>query len=117
MKFVGVREAQQGLSGLVEDCQTQGIVLTRHGKPVAVLLGVEGHDPEEILLAHDPAFRALIAARRQSARPLVTHETLLSRAREALETYRTTPAPPRPAHRPPRPSRRPPRPRRPPRGR
>ena len=88
MRFVGVRQAQQQLSGLVQDCQTQGIVLTRHGKPVALLTGVEGYDLDEVLLAHDPAFRRLIEERRTPGAKLVAHETLLSRAREELATYR-----------------------------
>ena len=88
MRFVGVREAQQRLSGLVEDCQTEGVVLTRHGKPVALLTGVEGYDPDEVLLAHDPAFRRLIEQRRAPGARLVSHETLLSQAREELATYR-----------------------------
>jgi prevent-host-death family protein len=88
MRFVGVREAQQGLSGLVKDCQAEGVVLTRHGKPVALLTGVEGYDPEEVLLAHDPAFWRLIEERRRPGAKLVPHEALLSRAREELTTYR-----------------------------
>lgn len=48
MKFVGVREAQAQLSGLVEESQKERIVLTRHGQPIAVLTGVEGRDLEEV---------------------------------------------------------------------
>lgn len=85
MKFVGVREAQQQLSGLVEDSQTERVVLTRHGEPVAIIAGIEGRDIEEILLGQDPEFRNLIAARRRYQGPLVSHETLKARVREDLK--------------------------------
>ena len=72
MKLVGVREAQASLSGLVETAQKEKIVLTRHGKPVAVLTGVEGQDMEEVMLSQDPGFAKLIEQRRKPG-PLVSH--------------------------------------------
>lgn len=84
MKFVGVREAQAQLSGIVEQSQRERIVLTRHGHPIAVLTGVEGKDLEEVLLAQDPEFRALIEARRHSQGELVSHEALKAKAERDL---------------------------------
>jgi prevent-host-death family protein len=49
MKFVGVREAQAQLSGLVNQSQKERIVLTRHGQPMAILTGVKGRDFEQVL--------------------------------------------------------------------
>jgi prevent-host-death family protein len=98
MRFIGVREAQARLSGLVKDCQAEGVVLTRHGKPVALLTGVAGYDPEEVLLAHDPAFWRLIQERRRPGGKLVPHDALLARAREELATYRAA-APAKPSRR------------------
>jgi prevent-host-death family protein len=72
MRMVGVREAQSQLSGLVMKSQKERIVLTRHGKPVAVLSGVEGMDLEDILLGQDQAFAKHIAARRRSRRPMMS---------------------------------------------
>jgi hypothetical protein len=37
----------------------------KHGKPAAVVIGVEGEDIEDVLLAHDPKFWALIRERRK----------------------------------------------------
>ncbi len=88
MKLVGLREAKQGLNALVTHAQRERVLLTRHGKPVALLTGVEGYDVEEVLLAHDPAFWKLIQERRRPGAKLVPHETLLARAREELATYR-----------------------------
>lgn len=84
MKFVGVREAQAQLSGLVDESQKERIVLTRHGQPMAVLTGVAGKDLEEVLLAQDPQFRKLIEERRRSQAPLVSHEELRAQAEREL---------------------------------
>lgn len=88
MRFVGVREAQAQLSGLVEESQKERIVLTRHGQPVAVLTGVEGKDLEEVLLAQDPGFRRLIEARRRYEGPLVSHQALKAQAERDLARER-----------------------------
>jgi len=88
MKFVGVREAQARLSGLVGQSQKERIVLTRHGRPIAVLTGVEGKDLEEVLLAQDPEFQKLIGERRRHQGPLVSHETLKAQAERELARER-----------------------------
>ena len=72
MRMVGVREAQAQLSGLVSKSQRERIILTRHGKPVAVLSGVEGLDIEDVLLGQDRGFAKHIASRRRSSKPLLT---------------------------------------------
>ena len=88
MKFVGVREAQAQLSGLVERSQKERIVLTRHGQPIAILTGVKGKDLEEVLLAQDPGFRKLIEERRRYRGPLVPHEALHTQAERDLTRER-----------------------------
>jgi prevent-host-death family protein len=84
MKIVGVRTAQQHLSGLVADSQRQRVILTRHGRPVAVLTGVEGQDLEDVILASDAKFRAFIRERRKDKGPYLSHEEVAAEAREAL---------------------------------
>jgi prevent-host-death family protein len=88
MRFVGVREAQAQLSGLVDQSQKERIVLTRHGQPMAVLTGVQGKDLEAELLAQDPEFRKLIEERRRSPGELVSHQTLKVRAGQELARER-----------------------------
>jgi len=88
MKFVGVREAQAQLSGLVDRSQKERIVLTRHGQPIAILTGVKGRDLEEVLLAQDPEFRKLIEERRRYRGPLVSHEGLRAQADRELTRER-----------------------------
>jgi prevent-host-death family protein len=88
MKFVGLREAQAQLSGLVDQSQKERIVLTRHGQPIAVLTGVQGKDLEAVLLAQDPEFRKLIEERRRSQGELVSHEALKAQAERELARER-----------------------------
>lgn len=88
MKFVGVREAQAQLSGLVDQSQNERIVLTRHGQPIAVLTGLAGKDLEAVLFAQDPEFRKLIEERRRSQGALVSHEALMAKAERDLARER-----------------------------
>ncbi|MFZ5471248.1 MAG: type II toxin-antitoxin system Phd/YefM family antitoxin [Myxococcota bacterium] len=70
MKVVALREAKQQLSGYVDEAQHERVLITKHGKPAAVVIGVEGQDLEDVLLAQDPKFWALIERRRK--RPTVS---------------------------------------------
>lgn len=88
MKLVGVGQAQAGLSGLLDQSQKERIILTRHGVPVAMLMGVEGRDLEELVLSQDFAFRDLIEERRRDKRANLPLTTLLSEAKRELATGR-----------------------------
>ena len=68
MKFVNVREAKAHLSACLADSQTQGVVVTNHGKPQSVVIGVEGYDMEDVMLMLDPEFWTTIEARRSQPR-------------------------------------------------
>ena len=63
MKVVGVQEAN--LDECVQQAQRERVVLTRQGKPVAVLVGVRGLDLEQIELGASDEFWALIRERRK----------------------------------------------------
>ena len=65
MKTVTVRDLQKRVKECVDDAQDDRVVITRHGKPAAVLLGVEGEDWEAVVLQTDPKFWKLIRARRK----------------------------------------------------
>src|SRR5439155_23969296 len=65
MKTAGLREVKDSLSAWVDEAQKQGVVILRHGKPAAVLVGVEGRDLEEAFLVADPAFRRALEERRR----------------------------------------------------
>ena len=68
MKFITVRDAKATLSGTIDDCQEQKVVITRHGRPVCILIGCEGYELEDVLTAADPAFWEMIAKRRAEGR-------------------------------------------------
>ncbi|HEV8310915.1 MAG TPA: type II toxin-antitoxin system Phd/YefM family antitoxin [Methylomirabilota bacterium] len=65
MKTVTVRDLQKKVKECVDDAQHDRVVITRRGKPAAVLVGVEGHDWDAVVLQTDPSFWRLIRARRR----------------------------------------------------
>ena len=68
MKFVTVRDAKATLSGTIEDSQGQKVVITKHGKPVCILIGCEGYEIEDVLTIADPSFWEMIEQRRKKGR-------------------------------------------------
>ena len=65
MKTVSVRDLQKNVKECVDASQEDRVVITRHGRPAAVLVGVEGEDWEDIVLQTDPSFWKLIRKRRK----------------------------------------------------
>jgi len=55
---------QANLDTCITDAQRERIVLTRDGKPVALIIGVEGMDEEQFQLGSSDKFWRLIAERR-----------------------------------------------------
>src|SRR5438874_2938124 len=64
MKFISVREAKAQFSECLDDAQREGIIVTNHGKPAAVIVGVEGYDADEVILMANPRFWQMIEQRR-----------------------------------------------------
>ncbi|HEX9641819.1 MAG TPA: type II toxin-antitoxin system prevent-host-death family antitoxin [Candidatus Krumholzibacteria bacterium] len=64
MKIIGMRKLSEEPASCIDESQHDRVIITRHGKAVAVLTGVEGLDLEEVLVASDPD----IAERFESAR-------------------------------------------------
>jgi len=77
MKTVTVRDLQKRVKECVDDAQEDRIVITRHGKPAAVLVGVQGEDWETVVHETDPTFWRLIRARRKQ--PTVSLRQLKTR--------------------------------------
>ena len=65
MKTVTVRDLQKKVKDCVDDAQEDRIIITRRGRPAAVLIGVEGKDWEAVVLQTDPSFWRLIRTRRR----------------------------------------------------
>ncbi len=65
MKTITVRDLQKRIRKCVNDSQKERVVITRHGRPAAVLVGVIGQDWEQLALQLDPAFWRMIQRRRK----------------------------------------------------
>ncbi len=65
MKTVAARDLQKRIKKCVDMSQKNHVVITRRGKPAAVLVGVEGRDWEDIALQTSPAFWKFIEERRK----------------------------------------------------
>lgn len=72
MRVFPIREAKARLSECIQAAQGDRVLITRHGRPVVLLNGVEGYDMEQVMLASNPKFWELIEERRG--------QTTLSRA-------------------------------------
>ncbi|HEY2934398.1 MAG TPA: type II toxin-antitoxin system Phd/YefM family antitoxin [Acidobacteriota bacterium] len=65
MKTTTMRDLQKNLKESIDNAQQDRVVITRHGKPAAVLIGVEGEDWDSVVLETDPKFWKLIHDRRK----------------------------------------------------
>ena len=68
MRIAPMAEVKARLSAFVEQAQSEGpVVITRNGRPVAVLLvPVSDEDLEDLLLSRSPRFQAMLARSQQS---------------------------------------------------
>ena len=65
MKLVTVAEAKNRLSHYLKHVEKEDVVITRSGKPTAVLHHLGEDELEDYLLEHDPKFKAKIERRWQ----------------------------------------------------
>src|SRR5437870_11392581 len=63
MKLIGLKETS--LAACINDAQHERIVITQDGKPVALVVGVQGLDAEQLELGSNPVFWKLITQRRR----------------------------------------------------
>ena len=68
MRIAPLADVKARLSAYVEQAETEGpVVITRNGKPIAVLLTpYDDDDLENILIARSPRFQAMLNRSRQS---------------------------------------------------
>jgi len=74
MKVVALREAKASLSGYIASAQEDRVLITKHGKPAALVIGVEGEALEDLLTMGNPRFWELIESRRRPGRTLSLDE-------------------------------------------
>ena len=84
MKTISVRDLQKHLRDCVSTSQRDRVVVTRHGAPAALIIGVEGVDWETIALQTNPSFWHMIERRRHD------HAVSLDEMRRLLHTKRLT---------------------------
>jgi prevent-host-death family protein len=67
MKIASVADVKAKLSAYLKETRRGPVIVTRNGKPVAVLLAVTDEDElERLVLAHSPKFQAILdKSRRQ----------------------------------------------------
>ncbi len=65
MKTISVRDLQKRVRESVDAAQADRVVITRSGKPAAVLVGVEGQVWEPVVLETNATFWRLIKKRRK----------------------------------------------------
>jgi prevent-host-death family protein len=69
MKIAPVVEVKAKFSAYLEECKEGPVVVTKNGKPVAVLLSVVDEDElERLILAHSPKFQAILKKGREQIR-------------------------------------------------
>ena len=82
MKTVTVRDLQKKIRECVDAAQKDQIVITRHGRPAAIVIGVQGYDWEDVMLQTSPAFWKMIEGRRkQKTIPLAEMRKRLGRTK------------------------------------
>ncbi len=65
MKTVSVRDLQKRIRECMEAAQDDRVVITRRGRPAAILIGVDGLDWEQLVLGTDAEFWKMIGRRRK----------------------------------------------------
>jgi prevent-host-death family protein len=63
-----MRDAKTGLSATLDEAQRDRVLITRNGKPSAIVIGVEGREFEDVLLMSNPRFWEMIEASRKTSK-------------------------------------------------
>ena len=74
MKVVALGKAKNEFSAYVEQAQHDRVLVTRHGRPAALIVGVDGESIEDLLTRSDPDFWKMIEARRKAAKAIPADE-------------------------------------------
>jgi len=83
MKIAPVAEVKARFSAYIEEARDGPIIVTRNGRPVAVIVSAQDEDDLDLLvLSHTPRFRLLLddAERRIRDTGGMTHDELWNRA-------------------------------------
>ena len=91
MKTATVAQVKTRLSAYIDAAKESAIVVTRNGKPVALLTFIRGHDDlDSLLLTHNRKFVRLLAESRERIR--AGHYLTTTQFRRELQRRRSTKA-------------------------
>lgn len=93
MELIGLKEAKTNLSALVEGSQHQRVLITRRGRPAALVIGVEGQDLEQVRLVGDVEFWKMIQERRRRGATLTSDDVRRSFGIESPASQEATSKP------------------------
>lgn len=74
MKVVALGKAKNEFSTYVEEAQHDRVLVTRHGRPAALIIGVAGESIEDLMTRSDPEFWDMIESRRKAAKTISADE-------------------------------------------
>ena len=77
MKIASVAEIKSQFSAFLKASEAGPVVVTRNGRPVAVIVGLHDEDEiERLLMAYSPRLQAILAASRKQIREgnVLSHE-------------------------------------------
>lgn len=74
MKVVALGNARNELSAYVTEARRDRVLVTRHGKPAALIIGVEGEEFEDVMTRSDPGFWRMIETRRSASKTIPASE-------------------------------------------
>jgi prevent-host-death family protein len=80
MKTVNARDLQKKIKECVDMSQEEQVVITRRGKPAAVMVGVEGKDWEDVVIQTSSTFWKFIEQRRKE--PMLSMKELRTRLKK-----------------------------------
>jgi prevent-host-death family protein len=89
MKIAPLAEVKDHLSTEIDESRDSPVVVTRNGRPVAMIIAIADEDDlDGLLLAHNPRFEQLLEAARERVR--VTGGVSLAEMRRRLEGAATS---------------------------
>ena len=90
MKTISVSQARSDLERVLDSAQSERVVVTRAGKPSAIIVGIESYDAEDRALASSAEFWRMIEQRRRGRSiPMAELKTRL-KARERSQSAKST---------------------------
>jgi prevent-host-death family protein len=93
MKNIAAQELKSNLDAVLNSAQGERIVISRHGKPCAVLVGIEDYDAEDLRLAASQEFWQLIRSRRNGGKSLPISDVESKLAMASRKPVAKRPAP------------------------